>query len=1201
MADSGPAPVLGAGRFELRGTLGAGGAGVVYRAFDRDLQREVALKLLRQASGRDLYRFKREFRALADIVHPNLVALHELHATDGDWFFTMELVEGMSFIDWVRPGRAGSGPARTRSDILASRVTEGRLRGALVQLVDALLALHKAGKLHRDLKPSNVLVTEQGRVALLDFGLVTSFDEDRPERLAVGTPVYMSPEQAADQVLTEASDWYSLGAMLYEALTGRRPFEGEAEQVMTRKQTELPLPPVEVVPGLAADLSALCMRMLQPAPRVRPDGMQILEALGATPSPKTRDIATSAAPVTFVGRSRELGELRRAVVDARRRGVAVFVRGKSGMGKSALVRKFLRSLTDTVFVLEGRCFEREQVPFKMLDGIVDMLTAVMLVLPPADVETFGVRDLGSLVRLFPVLRRVRRLAELAEQSPVPADPAELRRRSFKALRSVFVRLARLRPLVLYVDDVHWGDADSAAFLAEMIAQGDPGIALVLAHRPEDYLGIVKKLVGHGGASARRGEVREIEIGALPEEDAVALVSQLVKERPRADAVVRAAGGNPLVLAELARVPELAPGTRIDDVVRQRVMRLSAEAQALLAVTSIAARPIPFDVAVHAAGVTGAHDHTTALVGERLATVRRVEDQTILQPAHDFVRAAVLAGLDHEVKASWHENLARAFEEIGGESVDSQAVVEHWIAAGHPANAAHHAVNAAQRAEDALAFRRAAELYDIALTYGEWDAPGQRTLLRRKGNALACAGALDEAATVYGHAAQLVPDEEAIDLERLRIEALLRRGRLDEALPAAEQLLAQLGIRASLRRARLGAGWVSKLRGLDFTPRDAATVDRGELLRIDVLASITSGLLFIDPSLGKNLQPELSRAALECGEPVRVCAALAQEVCYAATAGQRNDAAALRLAALATELADPDVTGRAEAVLGIAAYMSGRFDEARTRLEAGLGVLRDHGGGGRWERDMGETYWLSALWYLGDWRELLRNAQLLLRDAGERGDVVAQQGIRLGRPALGWLVAGKPADASEHLVAAEKALPPGFHLPHVLAVQTACNIELATGNAAAAAKRLGDAWDDIERTGALRLQHMRIELEALRARVALADTSRPLDDQLRVVKAVAERLADEKVLWATGLAEQLRAEVFAARDERGLAIAALHDAERALVTCNMTGYILVAKLRRGLLEGGPVGVARAEAARDSLRELGAADPDAVARLLVPRPS
>src|SRR5436190_15048504 len=119
-------PLLGTGRFEVRGTLGAGGAGVVYRAFDKQLQREVALKLLRTASGRDLYRFKREFRALADIVHPNLVTLHELHASGDDWYFTMELVEGVSFIDWVRPTKV-SGPSRTRQDILAASVDEIRL------------------------------------------------------------------------------------------------------------------------------------------------------------------------------------------------------------------------------------------------------------------------------------------------------------------------------------------------------------------------------------------------------------------------------------------------------------------------------------------------------------------------------------------------------------------------------------------------------------------------------------------------------------------------------------------------------------------------------------------------------------------------------------------------------------------------------------------------------------------------------------------------------------------------------------------------------------------------------------------------------------------------------------------------------------------------------------------------------------------
>jgi tetratricopeptide (TPR) repeat protein/tRNA A-37 threonylcarbamoyl transferase component Bud32 len=1191
------APVLGGGRFEVRGTLGAGGAGVVYRAFDRQLKREVALKLLRQASGRDLYRFKKEFRALADIVHPNLVTLYELHAAEGDWYFTMELVEGMSFIDWVRPAQI-SGPSRTRADILATPVHEVRLRGALVQLVDALIALHKAGKLHRDLKPSNVLVTPQGRVALLDFGLVANLAEDNPEKLAVGTPVYMSPEQASDQPLTEASDWYSVGAMLYEALTGRRPFEGESEQVMTRKQTELPLDPKQVAPTIPSDLARLTMLLLNPSPTARPNGFAILGMLGATPSPRTRDMARTAMPPSFVGRTKELDELRRALGDSRRRGVAIMVKGKSGIGKTTFVRQFLRGLGEAVFVVEGRCFEREQVPFKMLDGVVDMLTNVILALSPSDVEALTPRELGSLVRLFPVMKRVKRFSEMAAQSPPPADPAELRRRGFQALRSLLGKLARIRPLVLFVDDAHWGDADSSVFLNELIHLGEPPVLVIVAHRPEDYYGVVAKLK-HPQIGVRRGDVRDIEIKALDEAEALALVGQLAHDTARTEQVVKAGAGNPLILSELARVPQLAPGAKVEDLVRARVSRLTPEAQAMLAVSAIAAKPIPVEIAAHAAGLVGGHDEAAQLSAERLATLRRVNGQMILQPAHDHVRVAVLANLDIESKAGWNEALARAYEDVQGEAnLDTQAVVEHWLAAGHPANAAHHAVSAAVRAEEALAFRRAAELYDIALTYGPWDAAGQRDLLRAKAHALACAGQLDEAATVYGHAAQILPDEESLECERLRIEALLRRGRLDDALPAAEDLLRQIGVRSPFgaSRTKLATQWMQqKLRGLDFVDRDPATITRAELLRVDVLYSIVSGLAFADPALGRVLQAELMRAAFECGEPVRACLALAQEICYAGASGSRNAnavaAVGAKLRTLAARVDHPNMTGLADTSIGIAACMGGQWRDARTHLESGLATLRDHGAGVRWEINVGETYWLQTLFYLGEWRELIRHSQLLLRDAIERNDVVAQLGVRTGRCNLAWLIAGRADEARAQLDAAEASLPAGFHLPHVLAVQAACNIDVYTGKIAEAAKRLDDAWPHIDRIGALRSQYLRVELLLLRARIWLAD------GETGEAAKIADELIKEGATWANGIGHLVRASTLVAHDQDEANISLL-AAEEDFGSTEMLGWLHVARLRRGMLEGGPGGAARAEAARDLLKDLGAAIPDRIANLLVP---
>ena len=1202
-------PALGGGRFEVRGTLGAGGAGVVYRAFDKQLGREVALKLLRHASGRDLYRFKREFRALADIVHPNLVALHELHATGGEWFFTMELVEGVAFIDWVRPGR-GTGPARTRADILGSACDEARLRAALVQLVDALVGLHRAGKLHRDLKPSNVLVTEAGRVALLDFGLVAGIAEGNPERLAVGTPVYMSPEQAADQPLAEASDWYSLGAMLYEALTGKRPFEGESEQVMTRKQVELPVAPGELAAGTPPDLGRLCMQLLQPRPADRPRGAQILAQLGAAPSPVTRAIASTYQPSTFVGRDRELAQLGAALADARRGGVAVLVRGKSGIGKSTMLRRFLRGLGETAFVLEGRCFEREAVPFKMLDGVVDALTASIMRLPPTEIAALAPREIASLVRLFPVLRRVPTLAELAQKGVEPADPTELRRRGFRGLKSLVARLARVRPVVIVVDDAHWGDADSAVFLADLIHGSEPGVLVIVAHRPEDYLGMVALLTRAPSGHWRRGDVRELELGPLSDDEAIVLVELIAHDRNRALLAVPAGGGNPLVLGELARAPALDEGTKIEDLVRTRVSRLAPDVQAILAVSSVAGRPLEVAIAAHAAGVPGGHAEAAVLSTERLATLRPVGDEMILHPAHDYVRTAVLAGLDTETKASWHEALARAFEAVQGDDVDSEAVVEHWLAAGHPANAAHHAVNAAQRAEEALAFRRAAELYEIALSFGPWDVSGQRDLLRRKAQALACAGQLDDAAAVYGHAAELLSDdEEAIDLERLRVEALLRRGRLEEGLPAAERLLAQIGFRIPLgaraSRTRLATQWMqAKLRGLEYTERAAEDVPPRDLLAIDTLYSIASGLAFSDPALGRVVASELTRAALDAGEPVRVCLALAQEIGYAAAGGSRNRAAVeavgTRLQAIAMRVGHAEVIGLADAALGIAAHMSGRWRDARGHLEAGLAMLRDHGAGVRWEIDVADTFWLATLFYLGEWREMTRMTQLLLRDAIERADVVAQTGLRIGRSTLAWLLLDRPDDAQAQLDVATRSLGDGFHLPHIQALTAEVAIELYRGASEGAARKLEHAWPALDRIGVLRLQQPRVEIQVLRARTLLAGGPRTLAERMRGARAIADELIKEGAPWAAGLGHLVTAAACAWRgDERG-AIDELHAAEHDLVASGMLGYVHVARMRRGRLEGGAVGIARAEAARDFLGELGAANPEAFARHLLPWP-
>ena len=260
--------LLAKGRFRVLRRIGEGGMGVVYEAFDLERQTRVALKTLSQSDPRGIYQFKNEFRALSRIHHPGLVRLHHLYVEDETWFFTMDLIDGERFDRWVRPG---------------GTLDEARLRSALRQLVQALAAIHDAGKLHRDVKSSNVLVTAAGRVVVLDLGLVAESrkggaGQTVSEWVLAGTPEYMSPEQSGGVTLDGASDFYSVGVMLFEALTGQLPFKGTLAGILFAKQSEPASLPALDASGVPADLAALCRALLAKAPEQRPTAAEMLDS-----------------------------------------------------------------------------------------------------------------------------------------------------------------------------------------------------------------------------------------------------------------------------------------------------------------------------------------------------------------------------------------------------------------------------------------------------------------------------------------------------------------------------------------------------------------------------------------------------------------------------------------------------------------------------------------------------------------------------------------------------------------------------------------------------------------------------------------------------------------------------------------------------------------------------------------------------------
>ncbi len=832
-------------RYELRGELGRGGAGVVYEAYDPRTDSVVALKTIEASAPENLYRLKHEFRALADVQHPNLVRFGELASEDGQWYFTMEVVRGASFIDHVRPvacveadaARVESGtrqvsrpadgvalaamPANDSAPPPSNGRTldEARLRAVLPQLVAALGAVHDAGHLHRDVKPTNVRISRDGRLVLLDFGLVTALRgrESVGDGSIEGTPAFMAPEQIDGMRVGPAADWYALGAMLFVALTGRLPFDGTISEILEKKLTEEAPAPRALAPNAPADLDALCSALLRIDPARRPSAAEIRARLGM----RAEDPASGmmrVAEATFVGREVELGALEKAFDDVARhesgRSRLVVVEGEPGLGKSALVNHFLDSLRARATVLPGRCYEQETVPFKGIDAILDALSEYLLALSNEEAKAVIAGGIRYLAAVFPVLKRVPAIANATVGDRAVGNASVLREQAFEEFERLLRALSARRPIVLFLDDLQWADRDSLALLQRTLV-GETGIACLFvatlrAGAAPEAVALISNAerIALGGLSG--SESRRLW-------DALSLAAGGAISEQERDTVMREAGGHPLFLAELARSArdhdlDRHTGARLVDVLWDRVRERDEVDRRFLEIVAVAGAPTPDTVLAQAAGIEPGELLTRLgpLRAAQLVRIGRRGDERVVEPYHDRVRESILLGLQVEGSAAMEaRRLAIGRALLDGATGDLLAqrvfaIVQNLNAAPAAREDASERARlvelnllAAHEARLATAYERAREYATFGIMLvgeGGWHQAYAvtRDLHIERMQAEFLAGDIEAARACFQAAgARMASPADRTDLSASWVELLTGEGRYQDAIAAARDALVAL--------------------------------------------------------------------------------------------------------------------------------------------------------------------------------------------------------------------------------------------------------------------------------------------------------------------------------------------------------------------------------------------------------------------------
>ncbi|HHO52586.1 MAG TPA: hypothetical protein ENK18_17380 [Deltaproteobacteria bacterium] len=707
------------GSYVFMREIGSGGMARVLLAKD-PAGALVALKVLRKSRFKTgLVRFRREFRALSRINHPNVIRVEAYGDLHGHPYIAMEFVDGPDLHSRIRSFRTWDPDKRWR-----------RVEQILIDLCRALSAIHRRGLVHRDLKPSNVLITREGECKLTDFGIVKDLDPSHDPHLSttlVGTWAYASPEQITGSPLDHRSDLYSLGVILFAMLTGKRPFVANDMAGYLTLHRDRPAPaPRDVNRDIPDHLDEICRRLLQKAPRDRYQSAQEilyrLEAEERVPPPSEADGWNP----PLVGRALEIEAITDAVAGlTASRGGVVILEGDDGAGKSRLLSVAIdRSQALGIPFHRGE-FHSEEPTFRVLLRMVQQILADQGEQAPAALK-------GSIEAWL-------------KGREAPKDAAHA---VYDAAREALDLVLDDGPQLVVLDDLHEANPRELHLLSflvrTLIGNEDLPLLVIASLRP-------KANAAADGLAAGEGlgvEPMEMSVGALSREDLAEILFELVGDslgaRLLAQRLHKETEGNAYFVTEFLRSllsqgvirktgdgghelgidpDEIVTGhleipIGVRQMMKSRLDAIDPEDRGVLEVLAVESRDVDLDVLLDVLDEDEeiVLDSLDRLLASGIVRERRIGDTIYHSVTHRKFADVVYRDLDAERRAWLHRRMAAAMElHYANQPAALEIVGEHYRKAGDAGRAYRYLVAAAKRLADRSLMQEAWDLTEKAGT------------------------------------------------------------------------------------------------------------------------------------------------------------------------------------------------------------------------------------------------------------------------------------------------------------------------------------------------------------------------------------------------------------------------------------------------------------------------------------------------------